>query len=252
MSCAVWQSVQTGARVSPLASSWPWTLCIVGLLDAQVAFAAGFGDVRMVDGRIAIHRALDVVDAVAIVAGGRDNQPHLQQARAHGCCPCIATAASGCLMPYSSVSLALLWHLAQVCGRFSLKTGEAGSFTGRMSCEPWQSQQLRRAGSAHGVAHAVDAGGIFLRFLFVASRAIRRRQAGIMHQFFDAGVTVGAVELGVDGQVRSYWSGKSRAARFCRSRHARWSDRCGNPGSRRWPISSARARADRPAGCSNK
>ena len=59
-----------------------------------------------------------------------------------GCCPCIATAASGYFIWYSLVRPGLLWHLAQVCGRFSLKTGESACLTGRMSCEPWQSQQL--------------------------------------------------------------------------------------------------------------
>jgi hypothetical protein len=34
---------------------------VVSLLDADVAFAAGLGDVRVVDGRIAVHAALDVV-----------------------------------------------------------------------------------------------------------------------------------------------------------------------------------------------
>ena len=41
---------------------------VVSFLDAQMAFAAGLRDVRMIDGRIAVHRALDIVDAVAIVA----------------------------------------------------------------------------------------------------------------------------------------------------------------------------------------
>ena len=52
---------------------------VVGLLDADVAFAAGLGDVGVVDRRIAIHAALDVVHAVAVVAGRRDDEAHLQQ-----------------------------------------------------------------------------------------------------------------------------------------------------------------------------
>ena len=50
-------------------------------------------------------------------------------------------AASGCFISYSFVRPGLLWHLAHVCGRFSLKTGDEVSLTGRMSWEPWQSQQ---------------------------------------------------------------------------------------------------------------
>ena len=51
----------------------------VGFLDADVAFAAGFGDVGVVDGRVAVHPALDVMHTVAVVAGRRDNQSHLQE-----------------------------------------------------------------------------------------------------------------------------------------------------------------------------
>ncbi len=49
------------------------------------------------------------------------------------------TGASGYFMRYSLVSPGLLWHFAQVCGRFSLKTGESGFLTDRMSWVPWQS-----------------------------------------------------------------------------------------------------------------
>jgi len=52
---------------------------VVSFLDADVALAAGAGDVSMVDGRIAVHRALDVMHAMAVVAGRRHNQTHLQQ-----------------------------------------------------------------------------------------------------------------------------------------------------------------------------
>src|SRR5664279_2284055 len=51
-------------------------------------------------------------------------------------------AAWGYFISYSCVSPGLLWHLAQVPGRFSLKTGDLGSLWESMSCEPWQSQQL--------------------------------------------------------------------------------------------------------------
>src|ERR1035437_2022013 len=51
-------------------------------------------------------------------------------------------AAWGYFIWYSAVRPGLLWHLAQVPGRFSLKTGEVGFFGESMSCVPWQSQQL--------------------------------------------------------------------------------------------------------------
>jgi len=42
----------------------------VDLFDADVAFATGLGDIGVVDRRFAVHAALDVVDAVAVIAGG--------------------------------------------------------------------------------------------------------------------------------------------------------------------------------------
>ena len=47
---------------------------VVGFFDAQMARAAGGGDVGMIDRRTAVHAALDVVNAVAVVAGGGGNQ----------------------------------------------------------------------------------------------------------------------------------------------------------------------------------
>ena len=52
---------------------------VVGLFDADVAFAAGLGDVGVVDRRFAVHGPLDVVDAVAVIAGGGDDEAHLEQ-----------------------------------------------------------------------------------------------------------------------------------------------------------------------------
>ena len=52
---------------------------VVSFLDPHVAFATGLGDVGVIDRRIAIHAALDVVNAVAIVAGRRDDKAHLQE-----------------------------------------------------------------------------------------------------------------------------------------------------------------------------
>src|ERR1035438_7309650 len=43
---------------------------VVDLFDADVGLAAGLGHVDVVDGRFAVHGPLDVVDAVAVIAGG--------------------------------------------------------------------------------------------------------------------------------------------------------------------------------------
>ena len=68
---------------------------VVDLLDADVALAAGLGDVGLVDRRAAVDAALDVVDAVAVVAGGGDDQAHLRARRGRGCCRGTGAATSG-------------------------------------------------------------------------------------------------------------------------------------------------------------
>ena len=52
---------------------------VVSFLDADMALATGLGDIGVVDRRIAVHAALDLVRAVTVIAGRRDNQTHLQQ-----------------------------------------------------------------------------------------------------------------------------------------------------------------------------
>ena len=55
------------ARV-PLCQECPVDALVVGRLDAQVALAARLSDVRVVRARALVHAALDVVNAVAVVA----------------------------------------------------------------------------------------------------------------------------------------------------------------------------------------
>ena len=52
---------------------------LVNLFNPDVTLAAGLGDVGVVDGRVAIHATLDIMDAVAVVARRRNDKPHLQQ-----------------------------------------------------------------------------------------------------------------------------------------------------------------------------
>src|SRR5690349_9754300 len=52
---------------------------VIGLLDFQMALAAGLGDGGLIDLRTAVNAALDVVHPVAIIAGRSYNQSHLQQ-----------------------------------------------------------------------------------------------------------------------------------------------------------------------------
>jgi hypothetical protein len=47
-----------------------------------------------------------------------------------------------------------LWHFAQVRGTRVLKTGEAGSFGGRMPCTPWQLVQVATFASPRAASFA--------------------------------------------------------------------------------------------------
>ena len=49
------------------------------------------------------------------------------------------------------------------------------------------------------VAHAMDAGGIVLGFLVVATGAIGRRQLAFMHEVLDAFMAIDTIEAGVNG-----------------------------------------------------
>ena len=57
----------------------PVDALIVSFLHAEMAFAAGFRNVGMVDRRIAIYCAFDVMDTMAIVARRSDDQTHFQK-----------------------------------------------------------------------------------------------------------------------------------------------------------------------------
>ena len=171
---------------------------VVGLLDAEVAGAAGGGDVGMVDGGTAVNAALDVVDAVAVVAGGGDDQAHLQEGAAVDAFGVLG-GDLGNFMRYSAFMPGLLWHLAQVRGRLSLKTGESECLTGSDVVGAVAIDAGGGGGGAHGLAHAVDAAGVEFGLGLVAGGALGRGQAAGMDHFLDGVVAIGAVEFGVDG-----------------------------------------------------
>ncbi len=181
---------------------------VVGLLDADVALAAGLGDVGVVDRRIAVHAALDFVRAVTVVARGRDDQAHFQQ---RGAVDAVHVLVRG-LGKFDLV------FLGEIGVAVALRAGrrQIHFIHGRMHILHRQNfvdavavPALRRAGRAHGVAHAVDAGGVILAFLFVTAGAVRRRHDFVVHHLLDAVVAVNAVQLAVDGLGKTV-GGKQR------------------------------------------
>ena len=154
----------------------------------------------LVDRRAAVVRRVDVVHAVAVVAGGGDDQAHLDAGRGRGCCRCTAAAASGWRMCSSSIMRAFVWHRAQVNGSWSLCVRDCGL---RLRQDVVRAVTVGAVGGAPvavGDALAVDAGGPLARLGAVARVAPGRRDAGRMRQTRHVGVARDARERRVDGR----------------------------------------------------
>ena len=180
----------------------PVNALVVGLLDAVMAFAAGLGDVGVVDGRIAVHGALDVMDAVTVVARGRDNQPHLQQR--------LPVDAVQILRRGLRVLDLIFLHQPRIAVTFGAGLGQVELEDRRRRIRHRQNAvrtvavpAIGRARRAHRMAHAVDARGVILGFFLVAAGTIRRRQVGVVNQFLHAGVAIGAVQRAVNGFLKA-------------------------------------------------
>src|SRR4029079_3856100 len=76
--CSVAVSADRATCV-PLCHQLPVHALVIGLFDSHMAFATGLGHVGGVNWRVPIDRAFDVMRPMAIVAGGRDNEAHVEQ-----------------------------------------------------------------------------------------------------------------------------------------------------------------------------
>ena len=197
---------------------------LVGLLDAEVAFAAGLGDVRAVDRGVAINGGLDVVDAVAVIAGGRDDQAHLEQ----GAAVDAVHVLGGGLGILDLVGLGQ----ARIAVALGTRRREIHLEDRRGGVGDWQHgvgavavAARGGAGRAHGVAYAVDAGRIIPGCLLVAwlrvmaADAVRRfgRDVVIGMLRRDVYVTVDA-GVGSCGRTPSAWPRPRRGRLPCRRR----------------------------------
>lgn len=57
----------------------PMDTRVIGFLDAQMTFTARLRNIRMIGMRILINAAFDIMDAMAIIAGRRHDEPHFNQ-----------------------------------------------------------------------------------------------------------------------------------------------------------------------------
>jgi hypothetical protein len=156
----------------------------------------------MVDGGIAVHGALDVMDAVAIVAGRRDDQAHLEERAAMDAFHVLRGGVGmGDFIFFGKVGIVMTPGAG--LGQVQFEHRRRGVADGEDVVRAVAIPAVGRAGGAEQVTETMDTGGILLRLFLVAMRTIGRRQTGIVNQFLHAGVAIGATEFGVNGQKKT-------------------------------------------------
>ena len=169
---------------------------VINFFNAEMALAAGRGDVGMINRRIAVHGAFDVVNAVAIVARRRDNQTHFQQRlpvnavhvlqRRIGMRDLIFFRQSGIAVTFGAGERQI--HFENRRGRIRHSQNSVRAVAIPTLC---------RAGRAKQMADAVNARGIIRAFLCMTMRAIRRAER-IMDEVGDIRVAIHAIKIGVN------------------------------------------------------
>jgi hypothetical protein len=179
---------------------------VVNLLDLDVATSASLGHVRAMDRRIPVHRPPDVMDAVAITAGRRHDQSHLEQAPAMNAVHVLVRhlrILDPVLVRQTGIAVALGARARQV----QLENRRVRMFDRANIMRAVAIPATGRSRGPQVVADAMNAHGVFLagpemaRISIMTIHALRRRQFGSMEFVLDANVTIHAVELGVDGFI---------------------------------------------------
>ena len=176
----------------------------VGLFDANVAFAAGLGDIDVVDRRFAVHRPFDVVDAVAVIAGGSDDEAHLEQGTpvnaVHVLCRRLGILHLVFLrQPRIAVAL------GAGPGQVQLEDRRLGVFVGEHVVRAVTIPATGGSGGANLVAHAMHAHRVFFDGPLVAFDATGRLHRHIVVRMLGSDVRV-AIRAGiglVDGGLKS-------------------------------------------------
>lgn len=191
---------------------------VVNLFDLDVAFAASLGDVRGIDWRVTVHGALDVMNAMAIVAGGGDDQSHFEQRPAMNAVLVLGGSLRVLhlvLLRESRIAVAVGAGARQI----QFEDGRVGVFGVQDVVRSVATPATGGAGSAEGVADAVNAGRVIFRGLLVvrfglmAANAGRRRKLVRMNEVFDTRVAINAIEFGVDGFLKAV-GGKDQRDNF--------------------------------------
>ena len=168
---------------------------VVGLFDADVAFAAGLGDIGVVDRRFAVHGPFDVVDAVAVIAGGGDDEAHLEQGapvdavhvlrRRLGILHLVFLRQPGVAVAFGAGP-----------GQVQFEDRRRGILGGEHVVRAVAIPATGGAGSAQLVAHAMDAGRVLLDGLLVALDATGRLRRHIVVRVLGGNVRV-AIRAGI-------------------------------------------------------
>ena len=178
---------------------------LVDRLHGDVALAAGLRHVGMVDGRAAVHAALDVVDAVAVVAAGGHDEALLEQR--------LAMDALGVLSAHRGV-LHLVFVGDALVG-VALPAGDRevhlvdrriGQRDPADVVVPVAIDAVGGGRGAHGPAHAVDAALVDLGLVRVAGAAVHLGHLAAVARMILMDVRVAALagQRGVHGLAEPF------------------------------------------------
>ena len=187
-----------GTPLVALDQQLPVHALVIDLFDADVTLSAGPRDVGVVRARTFVDVALDVMHPVAVVAGRRHNQTHLQKRPAVDAVPILDGGVSVSDAVFVGQTRIVMARRARV-RQIQFKHWRVDLLDRHDVVVPMATDAGRRARSAHGVAHSMNAGGILPGFLFVTATAINRRRLRLVRK---AGAVVIVVAVGaVQGLV---------------------------------------------------
>src|ERR1035437_257480 len=188
----------------------------VGLFDADVAFAAGAGDIGVVDRRFAVHGPFDVVDTMTVIAGGSDDEAHLEQGAPVDAVHILRRRLRILHLVFlrqPGVAVAL----GASPGQVQFEDRRRGVFGREHVVRAMAIPATGRAGSAHLVAQAMDARRVLFDGLLVALDATGWLRRHIVVRVLGSDVRVavrtgvglvkGGLELGFIHEQRDFFAG---------------------------------------------
>lgn len=168
-----------GATGIPLGKQLAVNAFHVGLLHTHMTFSTGIGDMGMIDRGVTINATEDIVNAMAIVAGGGDNKSEFEQGTAMDTFHVLA----GGLREFHFVFRRQVGvAMAPGAGRWKVEFEDRGValFNGDDIMAAMATGAGGRTGGPHVLADPVNTGRIFLGDLIMTTSAGGRWEFGLM------------------------------------------------------------------------